>query len=196
MLNSLQTHQPTAFDWQGAPLRIFRDPKGLVWFVAQDVCQALGLSNTARAIARLDADTKGVTAVHTPGGKQTLTTINEAGVYALIFRSRKAEAKAFQRWVTHDVLPAIRRDGLYIRGEERLLSAATPEELQARLNELEAVATRGIEGKATQGLIALEEREARAEALKLMNKGRKRTSRSRRPPVGVAAQMSNAPRAA
>lgn len=82
-ITTTTTPSPTAFDWQGTPLRTFRDAKGLVWFVAQDVCQALGLTNTARAIARLDADTKGVTTVNTLGGTQAVTTINEPGLYAL-----------------------------------------------------------------------------------------------------------------
>lgn len=183
-ITTTTTPSPIAFDWQGTPLRTFRDAKGLVWFIAQDACQALGLTNTARAIARLDADTKGVTTVNTLGGTQTVTTINEPGLYALIFRSRKAEAKAFQRWVTHDVLPAIRQDGLYIRGEERLLSAATQEELQAQLDRLKAAAASAIEAKATRGLCGLEEREALRSALKLINKGRKRKARRIARPAG------------
>jgi prophage antirepressor-like protein len=180
-ITTTTTPSPTAFDWQGTPLRTFRDAKGLVWFVAQDVCQALGLTNTARAIARLDADTKGVTTVNTLGGTQTVTTINEPGLYALIFRSHKAEAKAFQRWVTHHVLPAIRQDGLYIRGEERLLSAATQEELQAQLDRLKAAATQAIEAKAIRGLSALEERDARYDAFKFFGKDSKRKPRPRLP---------------
>jgi anti-repressor protein len=168
------TSSPTAFDWQGTPLRTFRDAKGLIWFVAQDVCQALGLTNTAQALARIDEDMKGVIDAYTPGGKQTMTTVSEPGLYALIFRSNKAAAKAFQRWVTHDVLPAIRQDGLYIRGEERLLSSATAEELQAQLDRLKAAAAAAIEAKATRGLCALEEREALRTALQFINKGRKR----------------------
>lgn len=171
------TPSPTAFDWQGTPLRTFRDAKGLVWFVAQDVCRALDLTNTARALARLDEDTKGVTTVNTPGGPQEVKTINEPGLYALIFRSNKAAAKAFQRWVTNDVLPAIRQDGLYIRGEERLLSSATPEELQAQLDRLKAAADKGIEAKVARGLCAVEEREARHDAFKFFGKGSKRKPR-------------------
>jgi prophage antirepressor-like protein len=174
MTNIINTTSPAAFDWQGTPLRTFRDAKGLVWFVAQDVCRALDLTNTARALARLDEDTKGVTTVNTPGGPQEVKTINEPGLYALIFRSNKAAAKAFQRWVTHDVLPAIRQDGLYIRGEERLLSSASPEELQARIDQLKTIAAHAIEAKATRGLCALEERETRYDTLRDLNKGRRR----------------------
>lgn len=178
------TSSPTAFDWQGTPLRTFRDAKGGVWFVAKDVCQALDLTNTARALARLDADSKGVTTVNTLGGPQEVTTINEPGLYALIFRSSKAAAKAFQRWVTHDVLPAIRQDGLYIRGEERLLSSATVEELQAQLDRLKAAAAAAIQAKATRGLCAVEEREARDNTLRFLGKGRKRKARRIARPSG------------
>lgn len=176
MANIINTINLAAFDWQGAPLRTFRDAKGLIWFVAQDVCHALGLTNTARTIDRLDEDTKGVNTVNTPGGAQKVTTINEPGLYALVFRSRKASAKAFQRWVTHDVLPAIRQDGLYIRGEERLLASASAEELQAQLDRLKATAADAIEAKAKRGLCSLEEREAKTAAYKLMGKGRKRNA--------------------
>lgn len=174
---NITTPNPAAFDWQGTPLRTFRDAKGLVWFVGQDVCQALGLTNTAQALARIDEDMKGVIDAYTPGGKQTMTTVSEPGLYALIFRSNKAAAKAFQRWVTHAVLPAIRQDGLYIRGEERLLSSATPEELQAQLDRLKAAAAKALEAKTRRGLCALEEREAMTAARKLMNKGRRHKTR-------------------
>ncbi len=162
-------------------MRTFTDTKGLVWFVAQDVCQALGLTNTARALTRLMPSVKGVTTVNTHGGPQEMTTISEPGLYALIFRSRKPEAEAFQAWVTHDVLPAIRQDGLYIKGEERLLSDATLEELRAQIDTLTARAMQGIQAKVGRGLCRLEEREARREALEFMKHGtkRKRPSRAR-----------------
>ncbi|MGC4060124.1 MAG: BRO family protein [Aquabacterium sp.] len=120
------------FDWQGMALRSFMDDKGVPWFVAKDVCDALGLSNTARALARLDDDERGVTTVNTLGGDQVMSTINESGFYALVQRSRKPEAKVFKRWLTHDVLPAIRRDGVYIRGEEALTQAAYTSKINAQ----------------------------------------------------------------
>lgn len=175
--------QPSSFDWQGTPLRTFRDQKGLIWFVAKDVCQALDLTNTARALDRLDEDMKGVTTVNTLGGPQLMTTVSEPGLYALVFRSRKAEARSFQRWVTNDVLPAIRAEGVYIRGEEKLLASATHEELQARIAELQAIAARGLVAKATKGLDALEEKDARRQALKIlaMDRGQKSKKRWAKP---------------
>ena len=83
------------------------------WFVAKDVCDCLELTNTAQTISYLDDDEKGVTTNYTPGGKQEMSMISEAGLYSLILRSRKPEAKAFKRWVTHDILPSIRKTGSY-----------------------------------------------------------------------------------
>lgn len=85
---------------------------GESWFIAADVLAILELDRTA--LRRLDEDEKGVGSIHTPGGQQTVTTISEPGLYALVLGSRKREAVEFQRWVTHDVLPAIRRTGQYV----------------------------------------------------------------------------------
>ena len=90
-------------------------------FVAKDVCDALGINNPRQALARLDADEKGVISSDTPGGVQKLLTINEYGLYSLVLSSRKPEAKAFKRWVTHEVLPSIRKTGGYM--------AAMPDEI-------------------------------------------------------------------
>ena len=86
---------------------------GEIWFVAKDVCDILEHSNSRMAVEELDEDEKGVSKVYTPGGMQDMTVVNEAGVYALVFKSRKPEAKQFSRWVRHEVLPQIRRIGSY-----------------------------------------------------------------------------------
>lgn len=90
------------------------------WFVAKDVCNALDITNSRDAIKKmLDDDERGVANFYTPagnyqgGGEQQLNIINESGMYNLIFRSRKPEAKAFRKWVTNVVLPSIRRTGTY-----------------------------------------------------------------------------------
>lgn len=83
------------------------------WFAVNDICTALELVNPRKAFADLDDDEKGVTTSYTPGGTQKLNIVNEAGLYCLIFKSRKPEAKKFKRWVTHEVLPAIRKTGSY-----------------------------------------------------------------------------------
>jgi hypothetical protein len=86
---------------------------GDTWFIANDVCRALELDNSRQALSRLDEDEKDVTLNDTLGGMQTMAIINESGLYSLVLSSRKPEAKAFKRWITHEVLPAIRRTGSY-----------------------------------------------------------------------------------
>lgn len=90
---------------------------GEPWFVAKDVCLILGLGRQQDSTRYLDDDEKGECLVNTPGGDQHMVCISEPGLYKLIMRSRKPEAKAFQRWVTHEVLPALRRDGAYVASD-------------------------------------------------------------------------------
>lgn len=153
-------------------VRIVRSEDGQVWWVAKDVCDALGIANSSRALSRVEACEKGATKLYTPGGLQTFATVNQSGLFALAFQSRKQGARAFRQWVTGTVLPAIYRDGAYIRGEERLLAAATPEELRERLAELEATAVQAVEAKVRRGLCGLEERDARRGAFQLIRTGR------------------------
>lgn len=104
------------------------DNDGDPWFVAKDVCAALGLDRPSQSTRYLDADEKRVCLVNTPGGAQKMVAVSEAGLYALVLKSRKPEAHDFKRWVTHEVLPSIRRKGGYMvaRKDE------TPEEVMAR----------------------------------------------------------------
>ncbi|MCG8291976.1 BRO-N domain-containing protein [Pseudomonas entomophila] len=91
------------------------------WFVAADVCASLAIANVSLAVNGradretdgLDEDEKGIATVNTPSGAQEMLVVNESGLYALIFKSRKAEAKRFKKWVTAEVLPAIRKHGRY-----------------------------------------------------------------------------------
>lgn len=87
------------------------------WFVAADVCKALELSNPTVAVSRLDEDER---AKFNLGRQGEGIIVNEAGLYSLILGSRKPEAKVFKRWITHDVIPAIRKTGGYIQGEESM----------------------------------------------------------------------------
>lgn len=116
-------------------LKTFQNPKfgtirtttinGEPWFVAVDVCKALEIQNNRDAISRLDDDEKN-TVVLTDGnrGNPNMTIVNEPGLYALVLGSRKPEAKAFKRWITHDVIPTIRKHGAYMTPEtiEKVLS--------------------------------------------------------------------------
>ncbi len=86
---------------------------GEPWFVAKDICEALSIEKHLNAVSRLDDDERGPVVVDTLGGKQTMTAVNESGLYNLIFQSRKPEAKAFRKWVTGEVLPSIRKTGRY-----------------------------------------------------------------------------------
>lgn len=108
------------FDFRGASLRTLTDKAGEPWFVAKDVCDILELGNTTNALRALDEDEKTNFTncnVAQNGGRAPLI-ISEPGLYKLIMRSRKPEAKEFQRWVTHEVLPSIRKTGGYIPTSE------------------------------------------------------------------------------
>lgn len=99
------------FDFKGAPLRTLTDKAEEPWFVAKDVCDILGHSNVSMALDRLDDDERSKFNL----GRQGETNIvNEAGLYSLVLGSRKPEAHEFKRWVTHEVLPQIRKTGGYI----------------------------------------------------------------------------------
>lgn len=95
---------------------------GNPWFVAADVCSAVGIKHSASAMRALDNDEKGVHSMHTPGGQQDFTIINESGLYTLILRCRDAVTPGtipyrFRKWVTGEVLPQIRQTGRYVREE-------------------------------------------------------------------------------
>lgn len=102
------------FNFNDISLRVLTDENSDPWFVVKDVCDILGISNNRDAISQLDSDEKN-TVVITDGipGNPNKTIISEPGLYKLIMRSRKPEAKEFQRWVTHEVLPSIRKHGIY-----------------------------------------------------------------------------------
>lgn len=102
------------FNYGESPVRtVMRD--GEPWWVLKDVCEVLGMdtSQLKKVADRLEDDEKGRTQITTPGGMQESWVINESGLYNVILRSDKPEAKPFRRWVTHEVLPAIRKTGAY-----------------------------------------------------------------------------------
>lgn len=94
-------------------VRVLVDALGAPTWVAKDVCEVLELAHVGSALRHLDEDEKGVHIEHTLGGPQEMATVTESGLYALIFRSRKSQAKAFRKWVTSEVLPEIRRRGSF-----------------------------------------------------------------------------------
>ncbi len=109
------TSAPVVFNFTSQALRVVMR-EGEPWFVAADVCAALTVGNPSQALTRLDDDEK--TLISNEGqefqGAPTMTVINESGLYSLILSSRKPEAKKFKKWVTSEVLPAIRKTGGYI----------------------------------------------------------------------------------
>lgn len=108
-------HNPLVpFSYQSHQVRTIKKPDKSIWFVAKDVCDVLGIKNTSQAISFLDEDEKGISKTYTLRGEQDASIINESGLYALILRSNKPEAKTFRKWVTAEVLPAIRQNGAYI----------------------------------------------------------------------------------
>jgi prophage antirepressor-like protein len=101
------------FDFKSTPVRAL-DRDGQTWFVAADVCRALDISNHRDAVQALEEDERdGVGITDAIGRNQSTVCVSESGLYALIFKSRKPEAKTFRKWVTGEVLPAIRRTGGY-----------------------------------------------------------------------------------
>ncbi|EPV8633923.1 BRO-N domain-containing protein [Enterobacter hormaechei] len=120
---------------------------GNPWFVAKDICDALGLTNSRVSLDALDDDEKGVTSTYTPGGNQKVSIISESGLYTLILRCRDAvkqgtTAWRFRKWVTNEVLPAIRKTGGYDYVEPAPKCAAEPldwrveHELRAIVNDI------------------------------------------------------------
>ncbi|WP_404466573.1 phage antirepressor [Planococcus rifietoensis] len=123
-MNELQN----VFNFEGNQVRTVRSGQE-IFFVAKDVCEVFGDTNYRRSLSRLDEDEKGVSPLNTPGGAQKVSVVNEAGLFTLLFNmqpqkkanmtdeqydNRVASLKKFKRWVTHEVLPSIRKHGAYM----------------------------------------------------------------------------------
>lgn len=121
---------------------------GELMFVAKDVCDCLEITKHRDAISRLDSDERGSVKLDTPGGKQDIAAINEYGLYSLVLSSRKPEAKDFKRWITHDVIPAIRKTGSY----SMVIPQTLPESLRAYADEVES-------HNATKAIVAQQEQQ-------------------------------------
>lgn len=135
------------FNYHDTPLRTI-EKDGELWWVLKDVCAAFGVMNYRAVGDRLDDDERGCAAVTTPGGEQKMTTVNESGLYAALFtmqpsqargipaeavEQRKQQLKDFKRWVTHEVLPSIRRTGSYALPQAQPLTPAQLIAAQAQL---------------------------------------------------------------
>lgn len=122
------------------------------WFVAADVCEFFGVTNRNRVLQNLDEDEKGGTQIDTPGGVQTVTIINEAGLYTLLFYLQPTKARGvsdeyiaerceqlrkYKRWITHEVIPSIRKHGAYMASNTLTETLAQPENLIVLLTSLQ-----------------------------------------------------------
>lgn len=142
MLDSAISNSLQLFQNAGFKVRVLiRDNEP--WFVAKDVCDCLELGNVSQTCSRLDDDERGIISNDTPSGKQEMLIVSEPGLYSLVGSSKKQEAKAFKRWVNHEVLPSIRKTGKYearptvpsymLESEEERAIAWAEEHRQARL---------------------------------------------------------------
>ena len=122
MDNSLQV-----FSYNNKEVRTV-EKNGDIWFVAKDVCDVLDIHNSNDTVRKmLDDDEKGIEKIYTPGGLQDMTIISESGLYSLVLRSNKPEAKNFSRWVRHEVLPAIKKNGVYMTPEAQYEFITSPD---------------------------------------------------------------------
>ena len=140
MDNKLMTFENAAFG-KIRTLTIDGEP----WFVAVDVCRALEIGNPTDAMRRLDADERTLVSIEGASNGLPVNAVNEPGLYTLILGSRKPEAKAFKRWITHEVIPSIRKHGAYMT--DSLLDAleAHPEAVPEYLNRLRSENARNRE---------------------------------------------------
>lgn len=131
-MNSIQT-----FTYQANEIRTV-EMNGEPWFVLKDVCGVLSIGNSADVYARLDEDEKGVAPIDTLGGHQKMSIINESGLYTVILRSDKPEAKPFRKWVTAEVLPSIRKHGAYLTPETLRATILNPDTMIQLCQQLKA----------------------------------------------------------
>ncbi len=128
-MNAIKT-----FSFGAAPVRVI-EINNEPWFVASDVGAVLQLTNVRSSVALLDDDEKGVSTIDTRGGLQEIGIVSESGLYTLILKSRRPEAKPFRKWVTSEVLPSIRKTGSY---GQPAIPQTYPELLRAYADECEA----------------------------------------------------------
>lgn len=108
-------HSITPFLFEGEHMLRVIDREESPWYVAADVCAIHGIKNVSQAVEKLDEDEKGICTNDTLGGPQDMIVVSEAGLYQLVFTSRKPVAHRFRRWLAHEVIPSIRRNGFYAK---------------------------------------------------------------------------------
>ena len=184
---------------------------GEPWFVATDVCRALEIGDTQSALRRLDDDEKGKDSIRTLGGNQELLIISESGLYSLVLGSRKPEAKTFKRWITHEVIPAIRKTGVYsvkplsqaemlleqakllVRQEQRMSAMEIKQsETEKRIDALETKLnpTLGMDWYTITGYISLKKYRVNPNDYAMLGKQASSLSREKGYPIGSAPHPS------
>jgi anti-repressor protein len=149
-MEGLMASDVQVFEFEGRRVRTVDGDDGEPWFVARDVAEVLCL-DTAAVGRTVEADERGLHAVQTPSGIQQMVVVNEAGLYAMVFKSRKPEAKRFKRWVVHEVLPTIRKTGAFVTD-----AAAASDPILAQAQMLIEMRLKQIAQE--QRLVALEQR--------------------------------------
>lgn len=135
---------PTIFQFHQSAVRIITDEAGELWFVAKDICDVLELDQITEALRGLDPDELSAEKLQSGGQLREMRLISESGLYTLIIRSNKPQAKPFRRWVTREVLPALRRDGYYeVATEPEAISTLTTGPSPVTVGRLEEAA-RGV----------------------------------------------------
>lgn len=155
------------FKFESKDVRCYGTWNNPIW-IAQEICDCLELSNNRQALARLDEDEKDVISIDTPGGVQEVLAVNEPGLYSLVLGCRKPIAKRFKRWVTHDVIPSIRKTGSYVAESRKVLP---PREI-AELADIVLVNS-GIDPMLIAGFKANEISKAHPEYKELMEAAKK-----------------------
>ena len=151
-------------NFNDANLRMIVANDDSLFWLAQDVCGILGVDRTQ--VRRLDDDEKGVYSIQTPGGEQDAIFVNESGLYSLILTSRKPSAKDFKRWITHEVLPSIRRTGGYFVAQSLPAPSNQFDIMRGMIDALEAqerriqaqgieIQKQGLEIRSLEGKVAL-----------------------------------------
>ena len=143
------------FDFNENTVRvIMRD--GEPWWVAKDVCDALGINNSRKAVNALDDDEKADVTISYGSQNRHVTSISESGLYSLIFRSNKPAAKKFKRWVTHEVLPQIRRTGMYAMNNVIKQLSSEVDELHKKIDKMYPLQVLGAMVLAQKGSITFQ----------------------------------------
>ncbi len=129
------------------------EKEGEVWFVAKDVCTILDVKNTSQALQGLDEDEKLIYTLHISGQNRETAMVNESGLYTLVIRSNKPEAKQFRKWITSEVLPSIRKHGMYATEDFVEMALSDPDHMIKVLQMFKAEREKRVEAEKTVNIL-------------------------------------------